>query len=278
MESRIRLAGHDPARSLVTVPLDEVLACLEERGPRIALVLLEGVHFLSGRRTDMARVAEAARRAGAVVGFDLAHAAGNVPLALHDWGVDFAVWCSYKYLNSGPGAIAGCFIHERHGKDSSLPRLAGWWGNDPATRFRMHLESTFVPREGADGWQISNPPILAMAPLRASLAIFDEVGMPALRARSLRLTGHLETLLASIGREPFEVVTPANPEARGCQLSIVVRKDPRRVQRALEEEGVVCDLREPDILRVAPAPLYSTFADVRRFAEVLARQVGVALP
>ncbi|MBI3628371.1 MAG: kynureninase, partial [Candidatus Rokubacteria bacterium] len=246
---------------------EDVEALLEKQGPEIALVLLGGVHYLTGQVLDMARIAAAASGQGCAVGFDLAHAVGNIPLRLHDWQVDFAVWCSYKYLNAGPGAVAGCFVHETHGKDAALPRFAGWWGNDPETRFLMPQE--FVPREGADGWQLSNPPILALAPLRASLAIFDEVGMAALRAKSERLTGYLHDLIDRIPGDRFRVMTPREPAARGCQLSIGVR-DARAVSRALAARGVVVDVREPYIVRFAPVPLYNSFHEVWRFARILA--------
>ncbi len=274
--SHVRHHGLDPTNALViaaprpgetVVRTEDVEALLEKQGPEIALVLLGGVHYLTGQVLDMARIAAAARRQGCAVGFDLAHAVGNIPLRLHDWQVDFAVWCSYKYLNAGPGAVAGCFVHETHGKDAALPRFAGWWGNDPETRFLMQQE--FVPREGADGWQLSNPPILALAPLRASLAIFDEVGMAALRAKSERLTGYLHDLIERIPGDRFRVMTPREPAARGCQLSIGVR-DARAVSRALAARGVVVDVREPDVVRVAPVPLYNSFHEVWRFARILA--------
>jgi kynureninase len=184
--------------------------------------------------------------------------------------VDFAVWCSYKYLNSGPGAVAGCFVHERHGQDLTLPRLAGWWGNDPATRFQMRRQTDFVPRPGADGWQLSNPPILAMVPLRASLGLFDEAGMALLRAKSERLTGYLLDLLDQLPPGRLEVITPRDPARRGCQLSLRVRERVPELLRALEAAGVVCDFREPDVIRVAPVPLYNTYQEVWRFARVLA--------
>jgi kynureninase len=189
---------------------------------------------------------------------------------LHDWNVDFAVWCSYKYLNAGPGSVAGAFVHERHATNRSLPRLAGWWGNDPATRFRMQLERDFVPVASADSWQISNPPILSMAPLRASLAIFDEAGgMAPLRAKSVQLTGYLQFLLDRAPSKLFTVITPKEPEERGCQLSILVHQHPKELFRALEEAGVKCDFREPNVIRAAPAPLYNTFHEVWRFAQIL---------
>ncbi len=283
LESQVRHHGLDPAEALLSVgprPGETVLreedveAVLRRQGDEIAVVLLNGVNFFTGQWLDMERLTRAAHAQGCVAGYDLAHAAGNVVLALHDWQVDFAVWCSYKYLNGGPGAIAGCFVHERHGENTNLPRLAGWWGNDPATRFRMHEERHFLPRAGADGWQVSNPPILAMAPLRASLALFDEAGMPALRAKSERLTGYLEYLLDRLPAGRFEVITPREPGRRGCALSIVVRDRPRELLAALQREGVVCDFREPDVIRVAPVPLYNTFLEVWTFAHILSGQAG----
>lgn len=272
--SQIRHHGYDPAEVLLTVKPrpaeylvreDDIEEVLERHGQEIALVLIGGVNFFTGQFFELPRITMAAHRQGCYVGFDLAHAAGNVVLQLHDWNVDFAVWCSYKYLNAGPGAVAGCFVHERHGNNLSLPRLAGWWGNDPATRFRMHLEPEFVPRSGADGWQVSNPPIFALVPLRASLALFDQAGMAALRAKSERLTAYLEFLLA----DRFELLTPHDPARRGCQLSIRVTDQPRERFRALQTAGVVCDFREPDVIRVAPVPLYNIFAEVWHFARVL---------
>src|ERR1039457_5651330 len=208
---------------------------------------------------------------GITVGIDLAHAAGNVPLALHDWNVDFAVWCSYKYLNSGPGAAAGAFVHERHATNRKLPRLAGWFGNDPATRFRLHLEPEFIPVPSADGWQISNPPIFSMAPLRASLAIFDEAGgMEVLRAKSIKLTGYLQFLLEQTSSKLFTVITPHETDARGCQLSILAHEHPKELFKKLEAAGVKSDFRAPTAIRAAPTPLYNTFHEVWRFAKILA--------
>lgn len=281
VESQLRHHGLDPARGTIvarprsgesTIRGDDLEALIEAHGREIAVVLIGGVNYFTGQAFDMVRITEAAHRQGCVAGFDLAHAAGNLPLALHDWEVDFAVWCSYKYLNAGPGAVAGCYIHERHANDLRTPRLAGWWGNDPARRFQMRLLERFEPRPGADGWQLSNPPILALAPLRASLEIFDEAGMQALRARSERLTGYLEFLLGRIPGDRFELVTPRAPAERGCQLSIRVRRDAESLVSALERAGVVCDFRKPDILRVAPVPLYNGFHDIWRFVEVLGGQ------
>jgi kynureninase len=283
VRSHIRQRGLDPADSLLiagprpgehVLRTEDIEALLEARGREIAVVLLGGVHYLTGQVLDMGRIAAAARRQGCAIGFDLAHAAGNVPLRLHEWQIDFAVWCSYKYLNAGPGAPAGCFVHERHGRNTALPRLAGWWGNDPRTRFLMPGE--FVPREGADGWQLSNPPIFSMAPLRASLAIFDEIGMEALRTKSAALTGYLQYLIDRIPGDRLETLTPRDPGARGCQLSLRVRDGARDVLKALQAEDAVVDVREPDVLRVAPVPLYNTFHEVWRFSRVLARACSAA--
>jgi kynureninase len=283
VKSQLQLHGLDPADALLTVrprPGEDTIrpedleALLEQQGREIALVLLSGVNYFTGQCFDLAAVTAAAHRQGCVAGFDLAHAAANVPLRLHDDDVDFAVWCSYKYLNSGPGAVAGCFVHERHGHDLTLPRLAGWWGNDPATRFQMQRQTDFVPRPGADGWQLSNPPILAMVPLRASLGLFDEAGMPRLRAKSERLTAFLLGLLDGLPPGLVEVITPREPARRGCQVSLRVRQRLPEVLQALESAGVVCDFREPDVIRVAPVPLYNTFEEVHTFARVLADAVG----
>jgi kynureninase len=286
--SQVRYHGYDPDESVLTarprdgealIRTDDIEAILETQGGGIALVMLSGVHYLTGQAFEIERIAAAARRRGCVVGFDLAHAVGNVPLRLHDWPVDFAVWCSYKYLNGGPGAVAGCFVHERHGRSRDAPRFAGWWGNDPETRFEMHRQTTFVPRDGADGWQLSNPPIFALAPLRASLAIFDEAGMDALRSKSVCLTAYLEYLIDRLSPTPagaFEIITPRAPAARGCQLSIRVRQRPKELLEALAAEGFVTDFRGPDVIRVAPVPLYNTFHEVWRFAQVLAGIQGTS--
>jgi kynureninase len=282
--SQVRHHGLRPETSLIlarprdgeaTLRTEDLERLIEERGRSIALVLLPGVQYFTGQAFDPARITAAAHRQGCRVGFDLAHAAGNLPTRLHDDEVDFAVWCSYKYLNAGPGAVAGCFVHERHGGDATLPRLAGWWGNDPATRFRMKPD--FIPRPGADGWQVSNPPILSMAPLVASLAIFDEAGLAALRARSIRMTSYLQAHLDRISADPsaaggIETITPRRPEERGCQLSLRVRGGAGDLNARLHAAGFVCDVREPDILRVAPVPLYNTFHEIWRFARFLAAQ------
>jgi kynureninase len=273
--------GFDPKDALVlarpregefTVRPDDIETVLEKQGDQIALVLIAGVNFFTGQLFDLPKITAAAQKRGITVGIDLAHAAGNVPLALHDWNVDFAVWCSYKYLNSGPGAVAGVFVHERHATNRKLPRLAGWFGNDPNTRFRLHLEPEFIPVASADGWQISNPPILSMAPLRASLAIFDEAGgMEMLRAKSINLTGYLQFLLSEPdGQKLFKIITPSETDAHGCQLSILVHEHPKELFKKLEAAGVKSDFREPNVIRVAPTPLYNTFHEVWRFAKILA--------
>jgi kynureninase len=280
MKSQLRHHGLDPAECLLTIQapagehcvrLKQVEEVLDRRGEEIAVLVWSGVNFVTGQFFDLARLTAMAHRHGCIVGLDLAHAVGNVPLRLHEWGPDFAVWCSYKYLNGGPGAVGGCFVHERHGRDTTLPRLAGWWGNDPSTRFRMHLEREFIPQEGADGWQVSNPPILAMAPLRASLAQFDAAGMAALRAKSERLTAYLLYLLERMPADRVEVVTPRDRKERGCQLSLLIADRPRELLAALENAGVICDFREPNIIRAAPTPLYNTFQDVWTFVDVLSR-------
>ena len=261
-----------PRKNEFTIRTEDIGSLLEKHADQLAVVILAGVNFFTGQLFDIEKIAAAARKRGIVAGFDLAHAAGNVPLGLHDWNVDFAVWCSYKYLNAGPGAVAGVFVHERHATNTKLPRLAGWFGNDPNTRFRLHLEPEFIPVASADGWQISNPPIFAMAPLRASLAIFDEAGgMELLRAKSVRLTGYLEFLLTEIGSKKFTVITPRNPDARGCQLSILAHEHPKELFSELQAANVKCDFREPNVIRVAPTPLYNTFHEVWRFARTLAQ-------
>lgn len=248
----------------------DIESVIEDHGDMIAMVLLSGVNYFTGQFLDLPRIASRARGEGCLIGLDLAHAAGNVPLALHDWGIDFAAWCNYKYLNSGPGAVAGCFVHEKHARNTALRRLGGWWGNDPSTRFKMHLQPEFVPVASAEGWQVSNPPILAMAPLTASLDIFDEAGMNRLREKSIRLTGYLHYLIDQMPSERYEVITPRDPSQRGCQLSILVKERPRELFEKLEHAGVKCDFREPNVIRVAPVPLYNTFHEAWRFARILA--------
>ncbi len=278
VESQIRFHGYDPASALIELEGDEPgggfsMAALEralnEHGPRLALVLLPGVQYLTGQVLDLAAIAPMVHRKGAVIGYDLAHSVGNVPVDLHDSHADFAVWCSYKYLNSGPGAVAGCFVHERHAT-TPRPRFAGWWGHDQASRFRMGPE--FVPTPGADGWQLSNPPIMALAPLRVSLEIFHRAGIGRLREKSIRLTGFLAELIGAHCAEVLAVTTPTETARRGSQLSLVVR-GPRSAGRELFEHlarhDIVCDWREPDVIRIAPTALYNRFVDALRFVEIV---------
>jgi len=272
--------GLDPKDALIlarprsrefTVRTEEILDLIEKRAEELAVVLIGGVNFFTGQFFDIPMITAAAQKHGITVGVDLAHAIGNVLLSLHDWNVDFAVWCSYKYLNAGPGAVAGAFIHERHASNTNLPRLAGWFGNDPDTRFRMHLEPEFIPVASADGWQVSNPPILSMAPLRAALAIFEEAGgMDSLRKKSIKLTSYLQFLLEDGGAgKLFNVITPREASERGCQLSILAQEYPKELFGKLEAAGVRCDFREPNVIRAAPTPLYNTFHEVWRFANIL---------
>ncbi|MFL6519496.1 MAG: kynureninase [Chthoniobacterales bacterium] len=280
IKTQLRHRGFDSKEGLVlarpregeaTVRTEDIVALIDKNADSLALLLLAGVNFFTGQLFDIAAITAAAQKHGIMVGIDLAHAVGNVPLSMHDWNVDFAVWCSYKYLNSGPGAVAGAFVHERHATNTELPRLAGWFGNDPNTRFRMQLEPEFIPVASADGWQISNPPIFSMAPLLASLAIFDEAGgMTALRKKSERLTGYLEFLLERAGSNRFTIITPHDPNARGCQLSILAHQNPKELHKELEAAGVKADFREPNVIRAAPTPLYNSFHDVWRFVQILA--------
>ncbi|MGC2354194.1 MAG: kynureninase [Candidatus Udaeobacter sp.] len=259
-----------PRKDAFTIQTEDVVDLIEKHADQLAVVMIGAVNFFTGQLLDIAAITEAAQKHGIIAGFDLAHAIGNVPLSLHDWNVDFAVWCSYKYLNAGPGAVAGAFVHERHATNTKLPRLAGWFGNDPNTRFRLHLEPDFIPVASADGWQISNPPIFSMAPLRASFAIFDQAGgIGPLRTKSAKLTGYLEFLLTEIGSKKFSVITPRNPNGRGCQLSILAHQHPKELHNELVAAGVKCDFREPNVIRVAPTPLYNTFNEVWRFAQIL---------
>jgi kynureninase len=283
VESQVRFHGFDPADALIELEGDEadgtiseaaVLRAIDQHGDRIALVLLPGVQYLTGQTFDLAAITRAAHAKGCSVGFDLAHAAGNLQLQLHDSGCDFAVWCSYKYLNSGPGAVAGCFVHERHAR-ADLPRFAGWWGHDQATRFRMGPE--FVATPGADGWQLSNPPILALAPLRVSLAIFRRAGMSALREKSVALTEYFDALIRTHVADVLDIATPREPARRGAQLSLRV-KGPREAGRSLFEHlharGIVVDWREPDVIRGAPTPLYNRRIDCLRFVLAVREWAG----
>ncbi len=263
----VRLRARDGTSVLETA---DVVDWLSANGADVALVLFGAVNYYSGQYLDIPAITAAAQQAGAVVGWDLAHATGNVVARLHDWNVDWAAWCSYKYLNAGPGSLAGAFVHERHLADRTLPKLAGWWSTDPRTRFDMG--PTVAPMDTADGWAVSNPPIFAMAPVLASLRIFDEVGLPPLRERSVRLTGYLEALLDEVGAQ---FITPRDPDRRGAQLSVRVPADAAKVSATLRREhAVIADSRKPDVLRLAPAPLYNTFHDCWRGATALAAVLG----
>ncbi|MFI7536167.1 kynureninase [Streptosporangium sp. NPDC049376] len=272
VRSQARFHGLDPETTVVRLRDGrQVLDFLAREGETVALVMLGGVNYLTGELMDIPAITAAGHAAGAVVGWDLAHAAGNVPLSLHEWGPDFAAWCSYKYLNSGPGALGGVFVHQRHLGDPTLPRFEGWWSTEQETRFQMAPVSR--PPATADAWQISNPPIYAMGPVRTSLELFDQVGMAELRARSVRLTGYLESLLdVVVPSRPLSVVTPREPGRRGCQLSLRIGSGSAAelAWRLRREHGVVTDAREPDIVRMAPTPLYSTYHDCWRAAVALA--------
>lgn len=276
LKSQLRFHGLDPEEALVEVPrrngghhwhTEDVLSAIAEHADSLALVLIGGVNYYNGQVFDMEAITRAGRQAGAMVGWDLAHAAGNVPLKLHEWGADFASWCSYKYLNSGPGNASGVFIHERHLNREDLPRFEGWWGTRKETRFLMRPE--FEPADSADAWQLSNPPILSLAPFLASLELFQEVGMDALVAKSRKLTAYLEFVLQEIDAQVesrFEVITP---EARGCQLSVFLHGEGRPLFDYLMEQGVIADWREPNVIRLAPAPFYCSFTDMYRFGQIL---------
>ena len=278
LESQCRFHGLDPAETLVEVQPDgedgtfsmaTIERAITEHGPRLACIVWPGVQYRTGQAFDLKEIARLGHTAGALVGFDLAHAVGNLPLQLHDAGADFAVWCHYKYLNAGPGAVAGCFVHARHAH-TDRPRFAGWWGNDEAVRFKMGPQ--FSPTPGADGWQLSNPPILGLAPLRASLDLFDRATLPALRLKSEQLTGYLEQLIHAELRDVLQIVTPSTPSQRGCQLSLRViggRAQGRALFDFLAARGVLGDWREPDVIRISPVPLYNTFADVLRFVRTV---------
>lgn len=284
--SQARWHGLDPAEHVLrlrpregedVLRTEDVVTTIRELGDEVALVIFSAVNYLTGEWMDMPTITDAGHEVGAIVGWDLAHAAGNVPLALHDWGVDWAAWCNYKYVNSGPGALAGCFIHERHARNTELPRLAGWWGTRTDTRFRM--ERTFDPPPTADAWQVSNPPIFAMTPVQVSLNIFDRIGMPTLRERSLRLTGYLRELLDEVIEEvpvgSLQIVTPAEPDRHGSQLSVRFATDIAELADTLRDmDGVVADTRNPDIIRFAPIALYSSYLDCWRAADALRRRLA----
>lgn len=284
LESQVKFHGYDPKDALVevgprdgehTIRHEDIIKAIEEHGDEIALVMIGGVNYYTGQVFDMKSITDAGHKAGAAVGFDLAHGAGNIKLHLHDWNVDFAAWCTYKYLNSGPGGASGFFVHERHEFEPELPRFAGWWGYDKETRFNM--EPGFVPMNGAEGWQLSNAPVISMAALNASLDLFDEVGMDKLRAKSDDLTSYLEFCINEVSLRnddcDFEIITPKNLDERGAQLSILCHGQGKSLFEKLTEEGVIADWREPNVIRIAPTPLYNSYMDVYNFAKLLEKAI-----
>lgn len=276
VDSQARFHGFDPKEAIVELwprqgekllRHEDIIDKINESGNKLALVMLGNVNYLTGQAFDLQKIAEAAHKRGAFAGTNLAHGAGNLHLKLHDWGLDFAVWCSYKYLNSGPGSLAGCFVHERHLGQKDLPRFEGWWGNNKQTRFQMGPD--FDPIPTAEAWQLSNPPIFQLAALRASMELFDQAGIGELRKKSELLTGYLEFLLDQIPNDYISITTPRDPLARGCQLSVTVGGDAKALVKDLSKKGVICDFREPNIIRLAPTPLYNSFEDVFKISEVL---------
>lgn len=282
VRSHARLRGYDPDEAILrlrpragedVLRTEDVISVIEQQGPRIATLMLSGINYLTGELMDIAAITAAGRKAGIFVGWDLAHAAGNVPLSLHDWGVDFAAWCNYKYLNSGPGAVAAAFVHERHLADPDIQRLEGWYGNRLETRFDMAPIIDTPPT--AEAWVLSTSPILAIAPIRASLEIFDSVGMPALRKRSLQLSDYLLSLLDDLAtRAPLAIVTPREATRRGSQISIRIDTDVAQFAKRMDENwGVIPDDRKPNIIRMAPIPLYTSFHDCWRGADAVSREL-----
>jgi kynureninase len=278
LETQIKFHGLDPADTLVelrprageyTLRTEDIVTEIQQQGDSLAMVNMAGIQYYTGQLFDMQRITAAAHAVGAVAGFDLAHAAGNALLHLHDWEVDFATWCSYKYLNSGPGNVSGIFIHEKYADRPDMNRFAGWWGHSEAERFKM--EKGFVPMYGADGWQLANSNVLALAAHQASLDIFEEAGMPAIRKKSEQLTGYLAFLIEQLSGDTgvLEIITPKNPAERGCQLSLLIHKGGKAVFDEWYKQGVVGDWRNPNVIRLSPAPLYTSFSDVYRFATIL---------
>ena len=275
VKSQADFHGFDPDEAIVEVEPDDgdcisdarIREAIDRHGDELALVLFSGVHYYSGQAFDLEMITDAAHAVGAQAGFDLAHAVGNVPLDLHASGADFAVWCNYKYMNAGPGAIGGYFVHDRHADTHDLPRFEGWWGNNPETRFEMRPD--IDPQHGAGAWQLSNAPLFSLAPLETSLELFEEAGFEALREKSLALTDYMLELLEDIPEKPFDIVTPKEHERRGCQLSIRADEVGEEMFEEIREQGVVCDYRKPSVIRVAPTPLYNSFEDVWEFCQTL---------
>ncbi len=282
VESQLQYHGYDPEQALIEVGPregekitrdDDILEAIEMHQDELALILIGGVNYYTGQVFDMASITTAGHKAGAFVGFDLAHAVGNIPLHLHEWEVDFAAWCTYKYLNSGPGAPGGAFVHEKHANNPDLLRFAGWWGYEESTRFEM--KKGFVPQRGAAGWQLSNAPILGMAAHKAALQHFDNAGMRSLRKKSKQLTGYLLKLLQELAEQykHLQIITPTAEESHGCQVSLIIKKEGKKIYDKLTEDGIVLDWREPEVLRLAPVPLYNTFEEVYEFCQCLRHQL-----
>lgn len=276
IETQVKHHKFDPENAVIeiapregekTVRNEDIIQTIEANADTLALVMLGGINYYTGQLFDIKSITEVAQNAGAIAGFDLAHAAGNVHLELHDWNVDFAVWCSYKYLNGGPGAVGGLYVHEKYATDPSTPRFAGWWGNDEQARFKM--KKGFIAKPNASGWNISTAPILNMASLKASLEMFKEAGFENIKAKSRELTAYLEFLLQQLHHLNFEIITPANEESRGAQLSLYFKERGKEIHEKMIDNGIVVDYREPGVIRVAPAPLYCSFTDVYRFYEIL---------
>lgn len=276
VESQIKFHGLSPKDCVIEVKARKGETCLREEdifevidteGDNIALILLGNTNYYTGQYFDMKKITEHGHAKGCKVGFDCAHGAGNLPLNLHDSGCDFAVWCNYKYLNSGPGGMGGAFVHERHENNANLPRFTGWWGHNKETRFKMR--DAFEPASGVEAWQLSNPPILAMAAVWSSLKLFDEAGIDKLRKKAISLTGYLEFLVKSLGDEVITIITPSNPNQRGSQLSIQVKNADRKIFNEITEAGVIADWREPDVIRVAPTAMYNSYEDVYQFYRIL---------
>ena len=257
----------EPRKGELTLRTEDILKVIENKGDEIALIMLGGLNYYTGQAFDMKRITAFGHKMGCTVGFDLAHGAGNLDLKLHDWKVDFAVWCTYKYINSGPGGVAACSVHQDHIKRTDLPRFTGWWGHDKATRFLMN--DTFVPIQSAEGWQMSNETVISMAALSASLDIFMEAGIDQIITKSRLLTGYLEFLITGIESEYIDIITPSEPSERGAQLSIRVIHSNRSLFEEISKQGVIADWREPDVIRIAPAPLYNSFMDVYQFVQIL---------
>ena len=256
-----------PRQGEELIRIEDLENILEDQGDEIALLLIGGVNYYTGQYLDLKRIAQLGHSKNCMVGIDLAHGAGNIQPELHDSGVDFAAWCTYKYLNSGPGSLAGLFVHEKHAHNKDLKRFAGWWSHNKSTRFNMRQPLDVIP--GAEGWQLSNPPILSMAAIRASLDMFDEVGMDALRKKSIKLTGYLEFLINELNNDKINIITPSNPKERGCQLSIQVIDADKSLHQKLSDAHIITDWREPDVIRCAPTPFYNTFEDVYKMVEKL---------